>query len=116
MIPKPLEKIDLGDLTDLIGRVREGKTIEYKSELPLDGDSQRKFLAGVSALANTSGGDFIIGIKADSDGLAQSVDGVAMSSVDGEKLRLEGLLRDGYRLSISIRSRAGTVSTRLSCV
>lgn len=94
MIPKALNKIGLSDLTALIGSAHEGRALEFKSELPLANDAQTKFLAGVSALANTAGGDFVIGIAEGKDGLASSVDGVAVANVDAEKLRLENLLRD----------------------
>lgn len=94
MIPKPLDQVTLTDLTALIDSARESKTIEFKKELPATNDAQTKFLAGVSALANTAGGDFIIGIAEGKDGLVASVDGVLVTNLDAEKLRLENLLRD----------------------
>lgn len=62
MINKKLEDIKPEDLQNLIvNGVSESKTIEYKSELPLNtGDAKKEFLADVSSFANTSGGDIII--------------------------------------------------------
>jgi Putative DNA-binding domain len=92
MIEKPIEKIGLSDLTALIGHVRESKTIEFKRAMPGGKDSDVEFLAGVSALANTAGGDFVIGITTTKDGVADSVVGVRPPNLDAEKLRLEQLL------------------------
>ena len=59
MINKKLEDIKPEDLQNLIvNGVSESKTIEYKSELPLNtGDAKKEFLADVSSFANTSCGD-----------------------------------------------------------
>jgi hypothetical protein len=92
MIPKPLNQVNVDDLTALVGNVRESKTIEFKREMPARTQEEKvKFLSAVSSLANTSGGDLIIGMEA-VDGLAQSISGVEISNLDGEKLRLEQLL------------------------
>jgi hypothetical protein len=92
MIAKSINKIVLDDLTALIGRVRESKTLEFKKMTPEGKDAEIKFLAGVSALANTAGGDFVIGVTATKDGLAEAVSGVTTANLDAEKLRLEQLL------------------------
>lgn len=43
--------------------VSEGRTIDYKRELPGNSDGDKKeFLADVSSFANTSGGDLILGV------------------------------------------------------
>jgi hypothetical protein len=92
MISKPTNQITLADLTALIANIPEGKTIEYKREMPTrQRDEQIKFLAAVSSLANTAGGDLLIGVDAQ-DGLPQSLTGVAFNNLDAEKLRLEQLL------------------------
>jgi hypothetical protein len=95
MIPKPIDDILLSDLQALIGIVREGKTIEFKQQMPGKAASDLvPFLAGVSSLANTSGGDFVIGIV-EKDGLAQGAPGIAIASPDDELLRLEQHLANG---------------------
>jgi hypothetical protein len=95
VIPKPINEIFLPDLQALIGNVREGRTIEYKSDMPGRAASDVvPFLAEVSSLANTSGGDFILGIE-ETEGLATAVPGLTLGNVDMEKLRLEQLLANG---------------------
>jgi hypothetical protein len=61
MIPRRFEDIEFSDLDGLLNnQVAEGKTIEYKKEIVTNADSDKiPFLAGVSAFANTMGGDFI---------------------------------------------------------
>ncbi|MBN2005558.1 MAG: ATP-binding protein [Anaerolineae bacterium] len=96
MIPRQLDQITFADLEDLIeNQVREGKTLEYKRDFPAgDDDGVKKFLAGVSAMANTSGGDFLIGVEA-KDGVAVAVSGIPLANPDQEELRLENWLRTG---------------------
>jgi hypothetical protein len=93
VIQKSLYEITLADLSALVGNVREGKSIEFKSVLPDKSDKEIvSFVGGVSALANTVGGDFIIGVSANSDGIATAINGVKVDSVDTEKLPLDQLL------------------------
>ena len=94
MIPKPLSQIQLTDLQSLIGNVRESKTIEFKQAMPAKSEKEVvQFLAAVSALANTAGGDLLIGIDA-TDGVATAVKGIPDVGFDAEQLRLEQLLAD----------------------
>ena len=94
MIPKPLQQIGLDDLKALVGRVRESKTLELKATLPPKDKGALKVLAGVSALANTSGGDFIIGVS-ETDGMAKAVDGIEPEGgVDAYKRKLQQVLAD----------------------
>jgi hypothetical protein len=92
MIPKPAHQITLADLRALVGNVPEGKTIEYKRELPAKTrDELVKFLAAVSSFANTAGGDLLIGVEA-KNCIPEAIIGVAFGSLDDEKLRLEQIL------------------------
>jgi hypothetical protein len=75
-----------------VGIARESKTLEFKREMPAKkADEVIKFLAAVSSLANSGGGDLVIGIEARA-GLATAIPGVAFPDVDAEKLRLSQLL------------------------
>ncbi len=96
MIPKHIRDIAPGDLQALVdNEVREGKTIEYKLELPGNADSQKtKFLASVSSFANTAGGDHIFGVEA-KGGLPKGLPGVATADPDADILRLEHILASG---------------------
>jgi len=94
MISKPLDQIQLADLKNLLGNVRESKTIEYKQAMPAKTEKEViQFLAAVSALANTAGGDLLIGITS-TDGIASAINGIPLAGFDSEKLRLEQLLAD----------------------
>ena len=96
MIPGRIEDIGTDALEALIANeVREGKTIEYKQEIPGRADSDVvPFLATVTSLANTAGGDLLLGVKA-SKGVPVELSGVQIGDVDGEKLRLEHMLLNG---------------------
>lgn len=93
---KPLESITEADLQALlIDEVPEGKTLEYKQELPGGSDPDKKeFLYDVSSLANASGGDLIFGIKEDG-GVPVEICGLDIPDVDAVILRLENSIRDG---------------------
>jgi len=94
VISKPLHEIGLDDVKALVGRVRESKILELKASLPPGKDGALKVLAGVSALANTSGGDFIIGVS-ETDGVAKAVDGIEPEGgVDTYKRTLQQILAD----------------------
>src|ERR1700739_2874292 len=92
MIARPIHQITLDDLNALVGIARESKTLEFKREMPAKkADEVIKFLAAVSSLANSGGGDLVIGIEARA-GPATAIPGVAFPDVDAEKLRLSQLL------------------------
>lgn len=96
MIPKRFEDIEFSDLETLLNnQVAEGKTIEYKKDIITNANSDKDpFLAGVSAFANTIGGDFIIGIEA-KDGIPTNLSGANFTNADAEILKLEQMLQTG---------------------
>jgi len=106
MIAKKFEEIKVEDIQNLIGnKIVEGKTIEYKQELPNNADHGKKeFLADVSSFANTAGGDLIYGIS-ESNGLPVGMDGVELSDADAEIRRLDSILQSGIepRIQYNIR-------------
>ena len=91
MLTKPLAEIGLAELNALLGVAQESKTLEFKRELAPGNKGDMTLLAGISALANTAGGDFLIGITA-KEGVADALPGVAILNLDAEKLRLENLI------------------------
>jgi len=99
---KLLDSIQEADLQELVyNRVREIKSVEYKQAMPGNSDGEkREFLYDVSSFANASGGDLIYGMK-EADGVAAEVCGLQLSNVDGEILRLEGIIRTGIEPRIS---------------
>jgi hypothetical protein len=110
MIPKALSDITENDLLALIGNgVAEGRTIDYKRELPGNSDSEKKdFLADVSSFANTSGGDLVYGMDEDR-GLPTQIVGVQTVDLDLEIRRMDSMLAAG--LSPRIRYLIKRVDT-----
>ncbi len=104
MIPKQFDNIEITDILALVGnKIQESKTLEYKSELPDGNTEKKKFLAGVAAFANTSGGDIIYGVEEERDsrkrptGIPKEASGLEDCNVDGEILRLDTLIRSGIQ-------------------
>ena len=103
MIQKRIDKIEINDLLGLVENgVREGKSIEYKQQLPGGTDADKKeFLADISSFANASGGTVVFGVieARDSNGKAsgvpESIAGLANVNADAEVRRLEQMIRDG---------------------
>jgi hypothetical protein len=110
MISKLLTEVSENDLTSLIsGGVAEGRTIDYKRELPGNTDADKKeFLADVSSFANTAGGDLIFGMDED-QGLPTRIVGIQTSDLDGALQRIENMLRSG--ISPRMRYELKVVST-----
>ena len=70
LLPKPLDDIAAADIRSLVeNKVKEGDRLEYKENLPKANDDERvKFLCTVASLANSPGGDIVIGIGERRDG------------------------------------------------
>jgi len=94
MIPKSIEHVTKDDVLRLIdNEVQEGRTIEYKRDVPSANDGDKvKFLKAVSGMANTDGGDLIYGVDAD-DGVPTAAHGFPIAQADQIKLRLEAILQ-----------------------
>ena len=109
MINKKIDDITEADLQSLIdNKVLEGKTIEYKRELPNNFDpSKKEFLADVTSFANASGGDLIFGIEEDTTTREPgSLAGLEVESIDNERTRLDNIIRTGVDprlLNVSIK-------------
>lgn len=110
MIPKAFDDIEEQDLQILVDNgVLEGKTIEYKQELTVSSDKEKKeFLADVSSFANASGGDLIYGIVEDrSTGAPERLEGLTIINEDKETRKLEEMIRYGIQPRIpSVNIRA----------
>ncbi|MBN9349284.1 MAG: ATP-binding protein [Chitinophagaceae bacterium] len=98
MINKSINDIAIDDFKSLKENgVAEGKTIEYKRDLKLLQDSDKKeFLYDVSSFANASGGDLIFGISENREnGLPEELTGISLTNFDEEIRKMESLIRDG---------------------
>jgi len=96
MINRPLEKITFADL-DAFRQEQwpESKTVDYKRDVYGSKDEDKKeLLKDVSSFANTLGGDILIGVDEDK-GVPTGIPGITIPDVDKEKLRLEGIIRQG---------------------
>lgn len=106
MITKNINTIELPDIQNLVdNQVLEGKTLEYKSAIPGNGDEDKKeFLADISSFANTDGGDLIFGIFENKKEVDKEF-GLENINKDGEIQRLESIIRDGIspRIEVDIR-------------
>ena len=106
MIPKRLAEVTITDLENLVhSEVREGKTIEYKRDLPDNSEGQKKeFLYDVSSFANTVGGDLIIGVDEDK-GLPAEISAFSCVNIDEELQRLDSILMSGVEPRLKYQMR-----------
>lgn len=107
MIQRKFKEIVEEDINSLIkNSVAEGKTIEYKEQLPSGTDSEKKeFLADISSFANAGGGDLLYGVKEDK-GLPTAIVGLESSNSDAELNRMENIAMSGIDPRISYAMRA----------
>lgn len=96
MIQKHLDDITESDIDALVtNAVSEGRTIDYKRELPGNGDGDKKeFLADVSSFANTSGGDLVFGVD-EHQKLPNRIVGFKSSDPELEVGRLDNIIASG---------------------
>lgn len=83
-----LRKIHLDRLVE--NEVAEGWYIEYKQDFP----SAKKVGHSVAAFANSDGGWFIVGVKANRQNVADSVPGFKVAAVRNPKDRLRDIVRN----------------------
>lgn len=95
MIRRPLADVQESDLVALIeNEVAEGRTIEYKRDLPAETrEGRSEFMSDVLSFANSSGGDLIFGIE-ELSGVPTALVGVDVSDPDALGLRFENICRD----------------------
>ena len=110
----PLERIDQNQLQALLldGKAAEALTIEYKRDTyGGNDDAKAEFLADTSSLANSRGGDLLIGIEAPA-GVPTSF-AAFTGDPDKERLRLEQMARSGLEPRISnLQTKAVPVASR----
>lgn len=101
MFSKSFDEITKADVDLLIAdQVPEGRTLDYKAELPGKSDGQRKeFAADVSSFANAAGGYIVFGVAEAKDGSGKNTGtpdkatGLANTNGDEAILRLESMAR-----------------------
>ena len=97
---KTLNEIGIEDLQALIDNgVCENKNLDYKKELHIDTDSDKKeFLADISSFANSNGGDIIFGIEEDSiDKIPINITGIEYKNDDVLIRKIEDFIRQSIQ-------------------
>ncbi len=100
MLNKKMENITLDDIQTLIENgVCENKNLDYKRELHIDTDSDKKeFLADISSFANSNGGDIIFGIEEDStEKIPTKIVGIHYENDDVLVRKLEDFIRQSIQ-------------------
>lgn len=100
MISKKIEEISLDDIKLLIDNsICESKTLEYKRELTIGSDNDKKeFLADISSFANSIGGDIIIGLEEDEkEKVPTNICGISYQNEDSLIRQVESLIRDSIQ-------------------
>lgn len=92
-LPQHLEDTTARDLSQFVEeQVSESQYLEFKRELPSrDNGGRHEFVADISALANSSGGEIIYGLEEDGDGRAGAVVEL-VGNADEEVRRLQDVL------------------------
>jgi hypothetical protein len=111
MIARDLREIGEAEFSALIANaVAEGRTIEYKRDLPGNSDADKKeFLADASSFANTAGGDLIFGLE-ESQGVASQFRGVQSADLDQEMRRMDSILAAGLSPRIRYATKIVTAA------
>src|SRR3981081_362951 len=93
---KAITQITEQDLQTLISdKEAEHKTVDYKRDAVGSSDSDKKeFLYDASSFANSVGGPIVFGM-AEAQGFPVNLIGLAGAHQDGERLRLEQMVRTG---------------------
>ncbi|RYZ01799.1 MAG: ATP-binding protein [Myxococcales bacterium] len=101
MLRLPLATVDRGALEDLVSnQTPESRGIEYKRDLKLDTDGEkREFAKDVSSFANAAGGFLIFGAVEKKDetgnlGYPEKMVGVSFPNWDALTQRIESIVRD----------------------
>jgi Putative DNA-binding domain len=86
-----LSKVTEQVLADLVG-IAENETLEFKRDTyGIDDKARRELCKDVSALANTLGGDIVLGID-EVDGVASAIVGLNCADINGEIQRLQNII------------------------
>lgn len=99
----PFDELGPQHIQQLIeDKVEERKHLEYKRDLNLKLDSEKKELcADISSFANVDGGDIIYGIEA-KDGIPTSITGLKEVNPDQTILQIENIIKDGIEPRIRV--------------
>lgn len=97
VIDKEFEAVELKDVEYLVeNKIAEGICLDYKSQnYGTSNGSKKELLKDVTAFANSSGGDLIIGITDDKYNQAHSMNGIESENIAMDVNRLEQIIYNG---------------------
>ena len=109
ILGKRADTLDATDIKRLVdGKVQENKTLDYKKELKINQDKEKKeFLFDISAMSNTEGGCLIYGIEESKDekgqntGTPESIVGILIDNYDKLTQQIEDIIKGNTEPSIS---------------
>jgi hypothetical protein len=106
MLDKNFDEINYSDIQELIDiSVPESKRLEYKREIHLSKDMDKKeFLADISSFANADGGTLIYGLEEDK-GIAKNIIGIASDSFDALIRQMESIIQTGLEPRITVKTK-----------
>lgn len=99
-----LDTVNIDTIKSLLGNVRESLEIEFKKQLNIGNNAEKKeFLADIVSFASSSGGDIIFGVD-EKDSVAESIVPLEINDIDAKQLQLEHIIRGGIspRLNFNI--------------
>jgi len=94
MIPAKLDDLSGDALVRLLGQLLESRTLEFKREFARTDAGRKSLVKAVTALANTAGGDLVIGVD-EKGGSVSGIPGIETDDPDGYILRESERLRTG---------------------
>lgn len=100
LLNKKIEEITIDDIESLVNNsVCENKHLDYKRELHIDTDSDKKeFLADISSFANSNGGDIVFGIEEDNiEKVPTKIVGIPYENDDVLIRKLEDFIRQSIQ-------------------
>lgn len=97
IIDKDFEQIDLKDIETLIkNQVAEGLSLDYKVQnYDRTNGGKKELLKDITAFANSSGGDLIIGVGDDKYNQASFIKGIETTNIAEEVNRIEQIIYNG---------------------
>lgn len=100
MINAPIDEISQAHFDQLLEEKKvEDYTIEFKENWPGKGKSpdadKLKLLEGICSFANSSDGDYLVGIATNKKGEVSEISGIAVENEDQTKLSLDNIIRSG---------------------
>lgn len=109
LLGKRADKLNADDIIRLVqNKVQENKSLDYKRELKLSQDKDKKeFLFDITSMSNTDGGCFIFGIEENKDekgqntGTPEKIVGIHIENYDKLSQQIEDIVRGNTEPSIS---------------